>query len=240
MRRTIPVPIHYMRVPDMRWRQVCKAVEEEKPPKDAFLKRIYAVMCGDVQDPKIQYVIDLIENPGHRDSIVAYFFARAEIPRIANSLSIPEEILKIFEQLYIDLGVFRNKLEIRDYVKYYLKERCADKETQREVQVGYTNGAVALDFQWCPDTVNVSEKDVTRAALALSYSKMIIARDAPLLSAASKEGLRWAAFALKAAPIHSNMPDKDQDELDAFAAIEKHRNTRQLEDLGITSDQLVH
>jgi hypothetical protein len=229
-----------MRIPDWRWRQVRKAFVDKVPPEDSFLNKVYSVMCGEKQDIIISYAVELIENPAHSNSIVAYFLSRAIIPQISRGLGIPENVLEIFAALCMDLSVFRNKLEIRDYTQYYIECCCVDETHRREVQVGYTNGAIALDFSWNPEEASVTEKQVTRAALALSYTKMIIARDAPLLSPVCKEGLKWANFALKAAPVHTNIPDKNAEETDALAAIERHRSAKKIQQLGVDPDQLIH
>lgn len=232
--------IQHMRIPDWRWRQISKALGEETPPADALLNKVYSVIRGTTQDLVVRYAVDLIENMTHRNSVTAYFLARATIPQISKGLSIPENVLELFALLCIDLTVFRNKLELRDYTQYYIENCCVDEMRRKEVQVGYTNGAIALDFSWSPEEASVTEKQVTKAALALSYTKMIIARDAPLLSPSCKEGLKWANFALKAAPVHTNIPDKNAEETDALAAIERHRAARKVQQLGVDPDQLLH
>ena len=101
--------------PDWRWKALCVAVEGSVPPADALLRDVYNVITGESQHETILYVIELYQTLRSRDTLVAFFLSGADFPQILQGSGVDIDALRLFEQLYIDSSVFRNKMEWREY-----------------------------------------------------------------------------------------------------------------------------
>lgn len=223
-------------IPDRKLRILNSALESETPPADPLLHTIYSVMKNiPLSDPtiditQIQQAIDLIGNDQHRYSLTAYFLSGASEKQIAASLHIPEYAVHIFGQLVINMSEFRNKLELRDYVRM-IEQTCPDEDARKEIQCGYLYGPVYLQLHWKHgnEAVDVKEKDITTALLLSSYEKGILAKNAPVNSVAAREGLKWQAHTLKILPVHNNLDEKEDLLEEAVLAIKRRQDQKKSE-----------
>ena len=109
-------------IPDRKWRQYCQLAKEKKAIQDPLLKRIENVRTQKVKDENIEYVLDLIEDPDYRDTLVAFLLSGADLLSISTWLHIPLQILEMFCTLCFNQEEFRNKLELRGYAKRYAQQ----------------------------------------------------------------------------------------------------------------------
>jgi|GEM_PF-2143194 len=236
--------------PDARWKELCEAVETDTPPKDSFLLTLYSVikdaddegnLVETEENGKLIYTLRLVQNIHHRYSLIAYFISGATPTQIAESLGIDEEIVEMFGALIIDMAAFRNKLELRDYA-LHVEETCPDEAIKLEIKCGYLYGPNYLNIFWKHgnEEVRLREKDVTKSILLLGYEKGMVARNAPIDSAASKEALKWNGQMLRAIPVHNNIDDSEDLMEEALVAIKKREEEREGERELVDPSKIVH
>lgn len=234
--------------PDSRWKQLCEAVEKGKPPKDPLLKKLYTVIKNadsdgnlvETKDNKnLIYVLQLIQNPHHKYSLIAYFVSGATPEQIATGLDIDQEVVELFGMLIIDMTAFRNKLELRDYV-VYIEETCPEEDIKKEIQCGYLYGPAYLGVVWQHgnEVIKLREKDITKAMLLMGYEKVMLAKNSPLESSASREVLKWHAQMLKTIPVHGNIDESEEVMEEAIVSIERRK--KELEEERIDPERIVH
>jgi hypothetical protein len=234
--------------PDSQWKQLCAAVEKGKPPKDAFLKKLYTVIKNADDDgnlvptkdnEKLIYVLQLIQNTKHRYSLIAYFISGATTEQIAEGLNIDPEVVDMFGSLIIDMTAFRNKLELRDYA-VYIEGVCPKEDLKKEIQCGYLYGPAYLNVVWQHgnEAITLREKDVTKAMLLMGYEKVMLAKNSPVESPATREVLKWHSQVLKTIPVHNNIDESDDLMEDAIISIERRK--KELEEEQVDPSRIVH
>ncbi len=234
--------------PDSRWKQLCEAVEEERPPLDGLLEKLYTVIMNAdskgnlVETPdnwRLIYVLQLINNPQHKYSLIAYFISGATVEQIANGLQIDKDVVTMFGSLVIDMSAFRNKLELKDYV-VHLEDTCPDDDVRTEIKCGYLYGPAYLGIVWQHgnESIQLREKDITKAMLLMGFEKGMLAKNAPLESSASREVLKWHSQLLKTIPVHNNIDESDDLMEEAIVSIERRKKER--EDEIIDPSRIIH
>jgi hypothetical protein len=231
--------------PDQKWREVLRAVDGKAVPSDPFIKSVYNVMVGTTQDDTIQYAIDKIEEQRDRDSIVAYILSGASHEVIAESLwinSVP--VVDVFAKLYMDISVFRDKLEHLRYCEYYLENICPedDERNQALIRQGISHGPKALElwFKRSGDDVSIAKEDITNAVLQMAFTNAIAAKDVSVTHPIAKESHRWVKTALDAISVRDEHNGLGDDELDAMLTIKKHLSAKSPQDAGITPEDIMH
>lgn len=230
--------------PDRLWKQVIEAYDSGTCPGDPFLKRVYSVMVGETEDETVQYALEKIAEPKDRDAIVAYILSGATNEMIANSLWIRStEVVDVFSKLYMDITVFRDKLEHLRYCEYYLEDRCEDDErNQALIQQGISHGPKALELWWkrAKDEVNIDRDDIADAVLRMAFTNAMAAKDVSVTHPIAKEAHRWVKTALDAIQVRDADRDDLGEDLDAMLAIEKHLSTKTPEEANVPLDQIMH
>jgi len=231
--------------PDKRWQEVLKAVNQEVLPSDLIVKRVLDVFTGKSTDKTVTYVIDKIQEPTDRDSIVAFILSGASAEEITTALWIPHpEAISLFMNLYLDTTVFRDKLDHLRYCEYYLKHVCAenDERNQALIRQGMSHGSKILSLWWqrANDVVTLDGADLTSKVLNVAYTNAIIAKDVSVTSATAREAHKWVKTALDTMSVRDNYSRDNDTDLDAVLAIQKHMGTKTPDDLGLKIEDIIH
>ena len=223
-------------IPDRQWQMLCHAVETKTPPQDKFLGEIYNVIVqlqalkedeSIVETPENRVVLRtlaLINNPEHRYSVMAYFLSGATVDQIAGSLRIEDSVVDMFGRLIIDMSEIKNKLELRDYARQ-VEQGCPNEDLKKEIQCGYLYGPNYLQIYWKHgnESVDLKEKDITKALLLMGFEKGMLSRNTPINSADTKEALKWSGHILRIIPVHNSIEEKESLLEEAILAIKKRQ-----------------
>jgi len=220
-------------VPDRKWRQYCQLKESKKAIADPLLQKVDAVRNGKLKDDEVEYVLDLIENPDHKDSVIAFLLSGAEISVISTWLYIPVSVLDLFCELCFNKSEFRNKLEIRSYAKYYAQS-MAQLANADLIASAILLGPeyMMYHFQQGSEKVSMDPRDFARNLINQAFHMSRVARGNSINSPATKEALRWLNTAAKLLTGYDKVPgdaDSDDDN-EAMVAIESVRLTKSQEE----------
>jgi len=227
--------------PARLWNEVREALEQEKAPKEPFLKAVYDVMTGKIKNEDIEEALELIKVAEYREPIMAYFLSGATIKEMAQNLHMSEKVLRHFEKLMMDRSAFKHKLHWRRYAKQYA-EACETKEGKALVESGMLMGPVAISFhlQHGNETLTTSDKELAEKLAQTSFFKGLVARGTNITSLEAREALRWAQLHMKQVAAKANIDDSDELEQDAMAAIERFVSTKTPEELGVKPGEILH
>lgn len=227
--------------PARLWNEIRKALDEEKPPKEPFLKAVYDVMLGNITNEDIAETLELIKIPEYREPLVAYFLSGASIKEMSDNLRIDVKILRNFEKLMMDRTAFKHKLHWRLYAEKFA-ENCETEEGQKLVRSGMLMGPMAIAFhlQHGNERITVSDKELAEKLAQTSFFKGVIAKGAPVTSAEAREAFRWSQLHMKQVAAKKNIDDSDDLETDALAAIERFVSTKTPEEVGVKTDEILH
>jgi len=230
--------------PDWRWSKVLAAIEAGDPPTDPFLADVYNVKRGISEDEDLQYVLDLYEDRQDRDTLVAFFLCRATYDEMTHGTGVEEKILRLYGKLFVDLAVFRNKMEWRKYVLFYVENCCVDEKGKIQVMKGVTDGPYALIAYWRigEERLLPSNKVMIEKVLIMALEKSLLARNSSILSEASKEAFKWGKAAMDAIKVRDSIRDVTDGETQAITAIKKRKATLLASDLqtGLTPQDILH
>ncbi len=231
--------------PNHRWKAVQAALLDGAIPTDSLVRRVYNVMSGKETDNNIMYAVNLIEEQPDRDAIVAYLLSGATTEEISKSLWIhPVGVVDIFSELWLDTSVFRDKLEHLRYSEYYLDHVCPkdDERNQSLIRQGISQGPKALDLWWkrARDTVTIERGDLTDTILRIAFVNAMAAKEVSVTSPVAREAHKWVKTALDAVESRDAQHKMYDDNLDALLVLEKHVESQVPENLGISSDDIMH
>lgn len=230
-------------VPDRKWRSYLQLLESKKAITDPLLQRIDSVRNKKRHDKDVEYVLDLIDNPDHKDSIVAFLLSGADLMTISTWLYIPVSVLEMFCTLCFDKSEFRNKLEIRSYAKEYAST-IAQPGNADLIASAIVLGPdyMMYHFQQGAEKVTMDPRDFAKSLINQAFHMSRVARGNPINSPATKEALRWLSAAAKLLTGFDKVPgdaDSDDDN-EAMVAIEQVKITHSLDEVGLPKDAIAH
>jgi len=227
--------------PARLWNDVRKALDEKKAPTEPFLKAVYDVMLGNIENEVIEETLELIRIPEYREPVMAYFLSGATIEEMAKNLNMSKKVLENFEKLMIDRKVFKHKLHWKRYAAKYA-ESCETEEGTSLVNSGMLMGPMAIAFhlQHGNETITVSDKDLSEKLAQTSFFKGIVAKGTPVTSAEAREALRWSQLHMKQVAAKANIDDSDELEMSALAQIDRFVTTKTPEEIGVKPEEILH
>lgn len=222
--------------------QITEAINNNTPPDDSFLRDVYSVIVNQMDYENIKYALELHMTPPYRDTIMAFFLSWATLEQVGQGTGIALDVLSIFEKLFIDRAVFRNKLEWKSYVLFYADKCCHDDAGRDQVMKGATEGPLSLLQHWRVGNESLfpSKWDLVSDFIMIAYEKAIIARNSSILSEAAKEAYKWSALTLKTLQVQEGLKDIRHGALEAHTAIEQRESTLKVTDLGIQPADIAH
>lgn len=230
------------RRPDWRWLAVQKAVETNMPPEDAFLRDIYNVIMQDLDHEIYKYVLELYGTPSYRDTMIAWFLSGATTDQIVQGSEVHPDALAVFEKLFIDASVFRNKLEWRAYADYYAANCCHSDAGKKQIKIAILEGPIPLLAYWKKgnEIIKVTDEEVLSSQLVLAHIKSLAARNASVTDPTAKEAFKWGQFAVNTAQRRNALDDNSEIEVDAIVAIQRRKATVEAQEIGLNLEEIQH
>jgi hypothetical protein len=190
----------------------------------------------------MEYVFELYDDHPSRDTLVAFFLSGATMAQIVQGTGIDSDTLATFEKLFIDITVFRNKLEWRAFAEHYVEECCANEAGEAQIKKGILDGPIALLAHWRVgnEMIFLSDQEILTQQVLLAHMKALTARNAGVTSAEAKEAFKWGQFAVNTATRRSTLRDTSEIETDAIVAIQKRKATMDAKEAGLEPGEILH
>lgn len=221
----------------------CKFVEEKKAIRDPLLQQINKVRQGTLKDEDVEYALDLIEDANYRDNVIAFLLSGATPMVVSEWLQIPVKVVDLFCELCFEKAEFRNKLEWRSYALKYAQD-YALPENADLVRSAIVLGPqyMKYHFQQGEEVVPLDARDLARSLIHQAFHFSRVARGNSINSAASKEALRWLNTASKLLTGYDKIPNEESndDDNDAWIAIEEVKISQSVEECGLPKDAVMH
>jgi hypothetical protein len=228
--------------PSRKWLEILEAVKKNRVPSDPFMKRVYRVLKGELEDTIIQYVKEKIEVDLDKHILATFILSGATHKEIASYLWIePVEAVDIFASLYMDVSVFKDKMEHYRFCKTYVTE-AKDPYIEDLMQVALYQGPKAMGILWRRgyESINVSPEDLINSVTTMAYDKIIQARTQNVASTVSDESRKWVKSALDAIEARGGLDSGHNEALEAVLKINRDIKTKYPEDLGIDLGDILH
>jgi hypothetical protein len=144
------------------------------------------------------YAYELYQNLEHRMVLDAFLLASCPYSLISETLGIGENVLEAYAQLFMDMSVFRNKLEIISYAKDYPGGPYAKEMIRTAVTVGYD---YLLWVYGNTDEDTVDSRFIVRKTMIDAFFRGRAHKGNSLTSPMAKEAKAWAAMAVSNAAL---------------------------------------
>jgi len=153
-------------------------------PRMAALAEIFSGRTCSRSD--VAYAHDLYTHPEHRAVIDAFFLARTDVQTTSSLLEIPQDVLAAYGHLFLDMQVFRNKLDVWSYAASYNGSDYAKEIVRTAVQVGQPY------LHWLYGATNqIDNRLVVRRTMEDAFFRGMAHKGNSLTSGMSKEALKW-------------------------------------------------
>jgi hypothetical protein len=230
------------RAPDYRWVDLIRSIKNKKRPSDAILQPVYDVIRGKMTDDVIDEALSLINKDFSRDVMVAFFLSGAMFKEIEDSIKVKRPVAELVKHLIMDMQVFRNKLELIEYIDYYCNYLACSRG-KRYIEIGVEGGPYDLAhfFHVGRETVvNFVPADIMqRMILNMAHNSYTLRSDAS--PGAQKMMIDQTNATTKMVMAYDRVKHDDlSGSFDALAAIVNRRTATSIDDLPVTREELVH
>ena len=190
------------RQPDHRYRAVLSAVQEGTAPTEPQMAALYAVYDNATcPSDLVQYAHDLHEDEEHRAILDAFLLTRCPLTEIVAVLEIDVPVIETYVFLYMDVTVFRNKLEIISFAAHYESSNYGKELVKTAVQVG----PEYLHWAYGKLSDAIDPRTIIRRTMQDSYFRGMAHKGNGLTTGVTKEAHKWWATAIKNAELTERM-----------------------------------
>lgn len=226
-------------IPNHRFLSALAAVEAGETPADPRIAALVACMNGrPCADTAVAEAFDLFKRAEHREVLDAFCLARVSYEVICSSLEIPQSVVQAYEYLFMDCGVFRNKLERMTYAAEYEGSEYGKELVRTAVAVG----SEYLLWAFGDRVSDVEPKAIIRRTMVDAYYRGLAHKGNSLTSAVAKEAQKWWSTAVKNAQLIENIdPQTSKTALEELRlAIEGKDTTLSPEEAPVSIDEILH
>ena len=181
-----------MRQPNHRALEAEAIVAQMAPASSDAMVVALTLLLGGAPCPvaDVEYARDLWEEKEHRAALDAFLLARVALPQIAEVLEISIDTVAAYAHLYMDVTVFRNKLERRSYAMRY----GDDKYASELVRTAVVAGAEYLLWTFDEKHDTLEPATVVRRAMVDGYFRGLAHRGNGITTDVTREAHRWMQF----------------------------------------------
>lgn len=188
--------------PDHRYREVLVAVQSGSVPTEPRMAALYAIHDNAVcTSALVQYAFDLHEEEEHRAILDAFLLTRCPVSELKGLFDIEPDVLETYMFLFMDVSVFRNKLEIISYASRYESSAYGKELVKTAVQVGPDY----LYWAYGKPRSNIDAREIINRTMIDSYMRGMAHKGNGLTTGVTKEAHKWWATAIKNAELTERM-----------------------------------
>jgi hypothetical protein len=159
----------------------------------------YVVNPSIINDSPIKrYAFDLYSNRDHRMVMDAFILAQTPNDLIVQTLRIPPEVIDVYCQLFMDISVFRNRLELISFAKDYPGTEYAKDLVRTAVTVGHEYLLWAYGHA---DTSKIDSRYIVRKTMVDAFFRGLAHKGNSLTSRIAKEAKGWLSMSISNAAL---------------------------------------
>ena len=148
-------------------------------------------------DADVRYALDLYVAPAHRAAMDSFVLAGAPADLVQSVIGVRAEVLRVYAHLFMDVGVFRNRLEMLSWASDYE----GDSYGKELCRAALTIGIDYLLWAFGKGDADLDARMVVRRTMIDSYYRGLAHRGNGLTAGVTKEAYKWWATAVRNAEI---------------------------------------
>lgn len=217
--------------PDHRYRAVLAARDNRAVLSDGKSQALLALLvhgpAGVSAD--VVYAHDLYAEQEHRCVVDAFLLTRSSPAEIAGVLEVAAEVIETYAHLFMDMAVFRNRLEIVSFAARY----DGDDYGKELVKTAVNVGADYMHWAYGKPRDTFDPRRVIQHTMTDSFFRGMAHKGNALTTGVAKEAHKWWATAVKNAELFEKLNPST-----AKQAIEELRIALGKQDATVAPDEL--
>lgn len=186
------------RLPDFRFTEVDAAVKGGTTTFDDVLCQALADCLQELEaDANVVYAFELYQEPRHRQALDAFSLALAPPAVIQEVTEIPVAVIKVYQYLFMDTGVFRNRLERFSFAADYATIYGCEEHVGERMRTAVTAGVDYLRWVYASPNPDANPKQIIRDSMLDSFYRSMVHKGNSLISGVSKEAVKWMQTSVK-------------------------------------------
>ncbi len=182
--------------PDARYRAVKSLVKTGGVrPIDDLDRALYDFLATGLLDGVVDYACDIHESEFRREILQAWIAANATSQQIHDCLRTPVDVINAYRHLFFNIGVFRDDLDLFDWVHEYNGTDYGKTLLMQAV----STGVQGLMWQFNRGDANIDPKGVLRQIMTDAHFRAAAGRMGAVGSAEAAAALRHMTVAMSAA-----------------------------------------
>ena len=183
------------------------------------------------------YAKSVYNNKYKKEILEAFLLTGEPIEHIASILGTPENVIQIYKTIFFETDVFKDKLDIEEYIETYPNEHGKNLKL-----CAVTLGIKYLRFRYGYEDNDLDISGILESIVESANILASAARINPLNSAVSREARQWVTTTIKAIEalskikLKSNAEDDDRWRL----VLEELEQSEHSESQKIGPDDIVH
>jgi hypothetical protein len=226
--------------PDHRARAVMAALEEGTPPTgDVLSAELFALLSdAGAVSVNVQYAHDLYADEEHRAIVDAFLLTRTPFSEIGRLLSIDVPVLEVYAHLYMDISVFRNRLEIISFAARYVGSPYG----QELVKTAVTVGVDYLRWAYGGGSEQLDPREIIKRTMVDSYFRGMAHKGNALTTNVAKEAHKWWQTAVKNAELSERLnPSTGRLAIEELRiALTQNDETTTVEQFDVPASDILH
>ncbi len=227
--------------PDHRFQDVLAAVNASaNVPTESRMAALFARLDNPsgVVDENVDYAYELHSEEEHRAIVDAFLLSKCEVAEISALLDIDAGVLETYAYLFMDMTVFRNRLEIISYAARYNSSEYGKEMVRTAVHVGadylyWTYGKTRADFD---------PRYVIQKTMMDSFFRGMAHKGNALTTGVAKESHKWWGTAVKNAELMERLnPTTAKQAVEELRiALGQKDDTVSADNFEVPLDQILH
>jgi len=225
--------------PDHRYRVVLAALQAETPPSDARMASLYALLDDSpCAHPEVEYAYELHQEEEHRAILDAFLLANCPLSEVAALLEIETPVIETYLFLFMDVAVFRNRLERVSYAANYESSSYGKEIVKTAVQVG----ADYLYWAYGKPRDDLDPRTIINRTMVDSFYRGLAHRGNGLTTGVAKEAQKWWATAIRNAELSERLnPSTAKQALDELRiALREEDDTVPADAFDVPVSEILH
>jgi hypothetical protein len=189
-------------------------------------------------DAAVGYAYDIFRNPAHRAALDAFVLADATPETVQAVVGVAAEVVKKYAYLFMDLGVFRNRLEMLTWASEY----DGDAYGKELCRAALTIGIDYLLWAFGKGDADLDARMVVRRTMVDSFYRGLAHRGNGLTAGVTKEAYKWWATAVRNAEILEKIDPRVSKHAaeELKIALESRDDTLKPEDSPVALHEILH
>lgn len=184
--------------PDHRFLEVEESVAKGLTRfDDPLCAELAEILRGNNAQSDVVYAYELYVEETHRQAMDAFTLAQSPLDVFTAVFEIPIPIVQVYQHLFMDMSVFRDRLDRLAYAANYQKLYACEDHVAERMRSAVTAGPDYLRWQYASPNPQMDPRKIVRESMMDSFYRSMAHKGNALVSGVTKEAVKWMQNSVK-------------------------------------------